>query len=125
MNKKDILKIVGLTTVLVGVFFMGRYLLQNRKRKVTTKSGDYVFPEEVGLILDSITRETSQQPQQGSSTMSQPSRSVVQQQWAEQVDANNNGLIDATEGGVTTNSAGEIVDGVPTYEYLQQLLDNN
>lgn len=125
MTKKDILKIVGLTTVLIGAFFMGRYLLQNRRRRVTTNSGDYVFPEEVGLVLDSIIRETSKQPQQGSSTLSQPNRSVVQQQIvASAVDTNNNGLVDATEGGVTTNSAGEVVSGVPTMEYIQQYFDS-
>ena len=124
MTKKDVLKIVGLTTVLIGAFFMGRYLLQNRRRRVTTNSGDYVFPEEVGLVLDSIIRETSKQPQQGSSTMSQPNRLVVQQQIASKIDTNNNGLVDATESGVTTNSAGEVVSGVPTMEYIQQYFDS-
>jgi hypothetical protein len=118
MDKKDLIKIVGFTTVLVGLIFVGRYLIQNRKRKVvTTSKGDLMIPEEVGLIIDAITKPTGQQS-------SSPSQQTSTAQIVAQLDANNNGLIDSTEGGVTTNSAGEIVSGVPTMEYLQQQLDN-
>jgi hypothetical protein len=120
MDKKDIIKIVGFTTVLVGLIFVGRYLIQNRKRKVvTTSKGDLMIPEEVGLIIDAITRPTGQQ-----SSSASPSQQTNTAQIVAQLDANNNGLIDSTEGGVTTNSAGEVVSGVPTMEYLQQQLVN-
>lgn len=118
MDKKDVIKIVGFTTVLIGVFFIGRYLLQSRKRKVVTSTkGDLMIPEEVGLIIDAITKPTGQQS-------SSPSQQTSTAQIVAQLDANNNGLIDSTEGGVTTNSAGQVVSGVPTMEYLQQQLDN-
>lgn len=118
MNQKDLIKIVGFTTVLVGLIFVGRYLIQNRKRKVvTTSKGDLMIPEEVGLIIDAITKPKGQQ------SNSAPQQTNTAQIVA-QLDANNNGLIDSTEGGVTTNSAGQVVSGVPTMEYLQQQLDN-
>jgi hypothetical protein len=120
MKKDTVIKLVGVTAILIGVAYGIRYFIQKKKRKVTTNKGDFMIPEEVGMLLDGIMKARKT----GSNQNNQMVSSSTQQQIIAELDANNNGLIDSTEGGVTTNSQGQVVAGVPTMEYLQQQLDN-